>query len=95
MNYEVKRAILDKIKEYSTICIFRHIRNDGDCVGATKGMKALLQESFPEKKILLINGRGFNWSEPDHFRVVYLPRVEVLEDAMGKLANFLSYYHQT
>ena len=48
-----------------------------------------------EKKILLINGRGFNWHEPDHFRVVYLPRVEVLEDAMGKLADFLSYYRQT
>ena len=48
-----------------------------------------------EKKILLINGRGFNWSEPDHFRVVYLPRVEVLEDAMGKLADFLSGYRQT
>ena len=48
-----------------------------------------------DKKILLINGRGFNWSEPDHFRVVYLPRVEVLEDAMGKLADFLAGYHQT
>ena len=48
-----------------------------------------------EKKILLINGRGFNWSEPDHFRVVYLPRVEVLEDAMEKLADFLSGYRQT
>lgn len=47
-----------------------------------------------DKKILLINGRGFNWAEPDHFRVVYLPRVEVLEDAMGKLKDFLSYYHQ-
>lgn len=48
-----------------------------------------------DKKILLINGKGFNWNEPDHFRVVYLPRVEVLEDAMGKLADFLSYYKQT
>lgn len=47
-----------------------------------------------DKKILLINGRGFNWAEPDHFRVVYLPRVEVLEDAMGKLKDFLSYYKQ-
>ena len=47
-----------------------------------------------DKKILLINGRGFNWHEPDHFRVVYLPRVEVLEDAMGKLKDFLSYYRQ-
>lgn len=47
-----------------------------------------------EKKILLVHGRGFNWNEPDHFRVVYLPRVEVLENAMDKLADFLSYYKQ-
>lgn len=47
-----------------------------------------------DKKILLINGRGFNWHEPDHFRVVYLPRVEVLDDAMTKLKDFLSYYKQ-
>ncbi len=47
-----------------------------------------------DKKILLINGRGFNWKDPDHFRVVYLPRVEVLEDAIKNLADFLSYYKQ-
>ncbi len=47
-----------------------------------------------DKKVLLINGKGFNWAQPDHFRVVYLPRVEVLEDAMGKLRDFLSYYYQ-
>ena len=47
-----------------------------------------------EKKILLINGRGFNWGAPDHFRVVYLPRVEILEDAMDKLKDFLTYYQQ-
>lgn len=47
-----------------------------------------------EKKILLINGRGFNWMEPDHFRLVYLPRVEVLADAVDKIADFLSTYRQ-
>lgn len=47
-----------------------------------------------DKKILLINGRGFNWQEPDHFRIVYLPRIEVLEDAMDKFGDFLSYYKQ-
>ena len=47
-----------------------------------------------EKKVLLINGRGFNWGEPDHFRVVFLPRVEVLSDAMNKLEDFLSHYRQ-
>lgn len=48
-----------------------------------------------EKKILIIHGRGFNWHEPDHFRVVYLPRIEVLEDAMSKLTDFLSNYNQS
>ena len=47
-----------------------------------------------EKKILIVQGSGFNWHEPDHFRVVYLPRIEILKDAMGKLSDFLSTYHQ-
>ena len=47
-----------------------------------------------EKKILIIPGKGFNWHEPDHFRVVYLPRVEVLSDAAEKLADFFSTYRQ-
>ena len=55
MNFEIKQAILDKIKEYDRIFLFRHVRNDGDCVGATKGMKAILQDSFPGKEIYLID----------------------------------------
>ena len=47
-----------------------------------------------EKKILIVHGGGFNWEEPDHFRIVYLPRIEVLKEAMGKLEDFLSYYRQ-
>lgn len=47
-----------------------------------------------EKKLLIIHGGGFNWKDPDHFRVVYLPRIEVLKDATEKLADFLQYYHQ-
>ncbi len=47
-----------------------------------------------EKKILIIHGGGFNWKTPDHFRVVYLPRMEVLKSATEKLADFLQYYHQ-
>ncbi len=47
-----------------------------------------------EKKILIIHGGGFNWSEPDHFRVVYLPRIEILEESIKKLADFLSTYRQ-
>ena len=47
-----------------------------------------------DKKILIVQGTGFNWGAPDHFRVVYLPRIEVLSEAMGKLKDFLSYYRQ-
>lgn len=47
-----------------------------------------------DKKILIIHGGGFNWKQPDHFRVVYLPRLEVLEDAAGKIGEFLSSYRQ-
>ena len=47
-----------------------------------------------EKKVLLIHGGGFNWKQPDHFRVVYLPRIEVLKKAAENMADFLSTYRQ-
>ncbi len=47
-----------------------------------------------EKKILITCGTGFNWSEPDHFRIVYLPNLVQLEEAMGRMKDFFSYYHQ-
>ena len=55
MNETVKQNILQKIKEYDRIMLFRHVRNDGDCVGATKGLKRILQLTWPEKEILLID----------------------------------------
>ena len=47
-----------------------------------------------EKKILITCGTGFNWGEPDHFRIVYLPNLVQLEEAMGRMKDFFSYYHQ-
>ena len=55
MNKAVMEKILQKIKEYNRIMIFRHVRNDGDCVGASKGLKAIIQLSFPEKEVYLID----------------------------------------
>lgn len=48
-------AVLDKIRAYERILIFRHIRPDGDCVGATKGLKAILQATFPDKDVRIPN----------------------------------------
>ena len=55
MSREVMQSILDKIKEYNRIIIFRHKRPDGDAVGSTKGLCEILRASFPEKTIHLIN----------------------------------------
>ncbi len=55
MNEEIMLTILNKIKEYDRILIFRHFRPDGDAVGSTKGLQRILQLSFPEKEILLLN----------------------------------------
>ena len=52
----MKQVILDKLREYSRIFLFRHIRIDGDCTGATKGMKALIQATWPEKEVYIIDG---------------------------------------
>lgn len=47
-----------------------------------------------EKHVLIIQGSGFNWHTPDHFRIVYLPCVDDLKVAAGRLGDFLSHYQQ-
>lgn len=49
------QAILNKIKEYDRILIFRHFRNDGDCVGASMGLRDILRASFPQKEVYVID----------------------------------------
>lgn len=55
-NYEVKKAILEKIKEYKNIIISRHVRPDGDAVGSTLGLARILRLTFPEKQVYVVNG---------------------------------------
>ena len=55
MKRKSMQIILDKIKEYDRIVIFRHVRPDGDAVGATKGLREILRLSFPKKEIYLNN----------------------------------------
>ncbi|MDF2610836.1 MAG: aminotransferase [Lachnospiraceae bacterium] len=45
-----------------------------------------------EQHVLMVHGGGFNWGQPDHFRIVYLPRVDELKNAMDKFELFLSNY---
>lgn len=54
-NLDIMEKILQKIKEYHRILIFRHFRPDGDAVGSTKGLQEILKLTYPEKEIYLVN----------------------------------------
>ena len=47
-----------------------------------------------EEKVLLVQGTGFNWKKPDHFRVVFLPNVDDLTEAIHRIARFLENYRK-
>ena len=47
-----------------------------------------------EEKVLLVQGTGFNWKTPDHFRVVFLPNVDDLTEAINRIARFLKNYRE-
>ena len=52
---EIMQQIVNKIEEYNRIFLFRHIRMDGDCVGATKGLKSILTATYPEKEVFIVD----------------------------------------
>lgn len=47
-----------------------------------------------EEKVLLVQGGGFNWHKPDHFRLVFLPNTDDLTEAIGRIARFLEHYRK-
>ena len=55
MKLDQMKKILEKIKEYDRIIIFRHKRPDGDAVGSTLGLREILSLSFPEKEVVTLN----------------------------------------
>ncbi|MBN1696078.1 MAG: pyridoxal phosphate-dependent aminotransferase [Spirochaetales bacterium] len=61
--------------------------------GITNDYKFIL-DLLLEKKILVVQGTGFNWPHPDHFRIVFLPPVDLLKKAMEELKHFLEHYIQ-
>ncbi|GAA0757857.1 pyridoxal phosphate-dependent aminotransferase [Ideonella azotifigens] len=51
-------------------------------------------ELLAEEKVLIVQGTGFNWIAPDHFRVVFLPNTDDLTEAVGRIARFLDGYRK-
>jgi alanine-synthesizing transaminase len=54
----------------------------------------LILDFLIEEKILLVQGTAFNWPNPDHFRIVFLPREDDLTKAIYRLGEFLAHYSQ-
>ncbi|WP_206093643.1 pyridoxal phosphate-dependent aminotransferase [Pandoraea thiooxydans] len=59
-----------------------------------KDDQAFILELLLEERVLLVQGSGFNWQQPDHFRVVFLPNEDDLRDAIGRIARFLDGYRR-
>jgi alanine-synthesizing transaminase len=51
-------------------------------------------ELLQETKVMLVQGTGFNWSKPDHFRIVFLPHEDDLREAIGRISKFLEHYRK-
>ena len=55
---------------------------------------AFILELLETEKVLVVQGSGFNWKSPDHFRVVFLPNADDLTEAIGRIARFLESYRK-
>jgi alanine-synthesizing transaminase len=51
-------------------------------------------ELLKETRVMLVQGTGFNWPSPDHFRIVFLPHEDDLREAIGRIAKFLEGYRK-
>ncbi len=56
--------------------------------------QAFVLEMLQETKVMLVQGTGFNWDRPDHFRIVFLPHEDDLREAIGRIAKFLAHYRK-
>jgi len=59
-----------------------------------KDDEKMVLDLLEQEKILIVHGRAFNWHEPDHFRIVFLPRHDDLKEAIGKIGHFFERYQQ-
>ena len=56
--------------------------------------QAFFLELLQETRVMLVQGTGFNWAQPDHFRIVFLPHEDDLREAIGRVAKFLETYRK-
>jgi len=56
--------------------------------------QAFFLDLLQETRVMLVQGTGFNWAQPDHFRIVFLPHEDDLREAIGRVAKFLETYRK-
>ena len=79
------------VKPEGALYLFPRLDPD---VYEVKDDEQLALDLLREEKILVVHGTGFNWPNPDHFRIVTLPYVDDLEEAIGRIDHFLAAYRQ-
>lgn len=89
-NLELKRAILQKIEEFQTIIIARHVKPDGDCIGSSLGLREILRLSFPEKRILSVGRPASSFfdfigsEDPDVGEEIYREALVIVLDTANR-----------
>jgi alanine-synthesizing transaminase len=98
--YEQRKVAVDKVREIPGLscvapkgALYLFPKIDLNIHKITSDRQMVL-DFLREEKILLVEGTAFNWPEPDHFRIVFLPRVDELEMALDRLAAFLGRYQK-
>ncbi len=98
--YEQSKAACDALEKIPGLTFVRNQaafyvfpKLDIEQFGITDDRKFAL-DLLHEKHILLVAGSGFDWPEPDHFRLVLLPEAQELKKAIEDIGDFLSTYHQ-
>lgn len=98
--YEQRECIYNALKEIPGISVVKpkaafyiFPKLDTEKFHITDDMQ-FAYDFLHDKGVLVVQGTGFNWIAPDHFRIVYLPHRRTLRQATEKLADFLTYYRQ-
>ena len=98
--YEQRQATIDVLKDIPGLSFVKNVgafymfpRLDAKKFNITSD-KVFARDLLRATNILVVPGSGFDWQEPDHFRLVLLPEAPQLRDAMIRMGNFLETYRQ-
>jgi len=93
LAYELITAIPGVSCVKPSAALYMFVRLD-PAVYPVQDDQQFMYELLEETRVLLVQGTGFNWPSPDHFRIVFLPHEDDLREAIGRIAKFLEGYRK-